>query len=76
VRSDRNRVEHKPTTCIACGQMFVPKRADAVTCSNRCRQSRHRARRKPSGVATRVEWTATLYDLLTSYVNVCERRRE
>jgi hypothetical protein len=27
---------------------FIPKRADAVTCSNRCRQAQHRKRQTRS----------------------------
>jgi hypothetical protein len=41
----RRRVEHEPMICIECGESFVPRRADAVTCSNRCRQAAHRKRR-------------------------------
>lgn len=48
VRNERNklrrRVEHAPMICIKCGDPFVPKRADALTCSNRCRQALHRER--------------------------------
>jgi hypothetical protein len=40
----RRRVKHKPMTCIECGETFIPKRADAVTCSNKCRQAQHRKR--------------------------------
>jgi hypothetical protein len=40
----RRRVEHEAMICIACGESFVPKRADAVTCSNRCRQAQYRRR--------------------------------
>jgi hypothetical protein len=40
----RRRVEHEPMICIRCGESFVPKGADAVTCSNRCRQAMHRKR--------------------------------
>ena len=47
----RRRVKHEPMTCIQCGELFIPKRADAQTCSNKCRQALHReglreARRK------------------------------
>ena len=41
----RRRVRHAPMICIACGRSFVPKRADAQTCSNRCRQFLHRHER-------------------------------
>lgn len=27
--------------CAECNQLFGPKRSDAITCSNLCRQSRH-----------------------------------
>jgi hypothetical protein len=40
----RRRVKHAPITCIECGRSFIPKRDDAVTCSNRCRQAQHRER--------------------------------
>jgi hypothetical protein len=40
----RRRVEHTAMVCIVCGKSFIAKRADAVTCSNRCRQARHRER--------------------------------
>jgi hypothetical protein len=40
----RRRVEHAPVICIECREPFVPKRTDAVTCSNRCRQAQHRKR--------------------------------
>ena len=36
------RVHHDPVACTVCNKSFVPKRAGAVTCSNRCRQQRHR----------------------------------
>jgi hypothetical protein len=38
----RRRVTHEPMICIECGRTFIPKRADALTCSNKCRQARHR----------------------------------
>ena len=38
----RRRVSHEPMACVECGRSFVPKRADAKTCSNRCRQAHHR----------------------------------
>ena len=40
----RRRVQHAEQTCVVCRQRFVPKRTDAVTCSNRCRQQAHRQR--------------------------------
>jgi hypothetical protein len=30
--------------CVSCQTKFVPKRLDAVTCSNRCRMAEHRKR--------------------------------
>jgi hypothetical protein len=44
--AERRRVRHEPMTCIECGRAFTPKRADAVTCSNRCRQAQHRKRER------------------------------
>jgi hypothetical protein len=40
----RRRVQPQPKRCAACGEVFTPKRFDAVTCSNRCRQKQHRQR--------------------------------
>lgn len=40
----RRRVKHEPITCIQCGRSFLPKRSDALTCSNACRQQHHRLR--------------------------------
>jgi hypothetical protein len=40
----RRRVRHRERPCAACGVPFLPKRSDAVTCSNTCRQSLHRQR--------------------------------
>jgi hypothetical protein len=31
--------------CASCGKIFIPARTDAKTCSNKCRQRMHRARR-------------------------------
>jgi hypothetical protein len=45
--AERRRVKHAPMACLVCGEAFVPKRADAVTCSNRCRQAAHRHRLSP-----------------------------
>jgi predicted nucleic acid-binding Zn ribbon protein len=42
--NERRKVRHDPMNCSACGRSFVPKRTDAVTCSNRCRQALHRQR--------------------------------
>jgi hypothetical protein len=41
---ERRRLVPEPMVCIQCGKTFTPKRADAVTCSNRCRQAQHRRR--------------------------------
>jgi hypothetical protein len=43
--NERRRVRPTPMTCVQCGGTFTPKRADALTCSNKCRQAAHRARR-------------------------------
>jgi predicted nucleic acid-binding Zn ribbon protein len=40
----RRRVRHQQIDCAVCGEPFTPKRNDAVTCSNRCRQKLHRQR--------------------------------
>ena len=40
----RRRVRHEQIDCAVCGELFTPKRNDAVTCSNRCRQKLHRQR--------------------------------
>lgn len=57
VRNQRNklrrRVKHEPMTCIECGREFLPKRADAQTCSNRCRQAQHRKRPRSVASASR-----------------------
>jgi hypothetical protein len=34
----QRRVEPQPKQCVSCGKSFTPKRADAVTCGNACRQ--------------------------------------
>jgi hypothetical protein len=41
---ERRRVRHEPMHCAVCERPFTPKRNDAVTCSNTCRQSLHRQR--------------------------------
>jgi hypothetical protein len=48
----RRRVRHDEIVCQRCGGLFVPKRSDAVTCSNRCRQALHRQRHQ-QGVTKR-----------------------
>jgi hypothetical protein len=35
-------------TCPICRKRFTPSRADAVTCSGRCRQKAYRLRRNPN----------------------------
>jgi hypothetical protein len=42
--SERRRVHHDPIACEVCGENFVPTRADARTCSNKCRQAAFRRR--------------------------------
>jgi hypothetical protein len=46
--AERRRVEHAPIRCAnpACGKLFTPKRDDATTCSNKCRQALHRERKR------------------------------
>jgi hypothetical protein len=44
----RRRVQHEQEVCEACGKSFVPKRSDAKTCSNACRQRLHRERHRLS----------------------------
>ena len=39
----RERRKLADRTCPVCRKSFTPKRKDAVTCSNRCRQARFRA---------------------------------
>ena len=41
--------------CAWCQKAFTPPRRDAITCSQSCRQKRHRAAKRPRPVA----WTAT-----------------
>jgi hypothetical protein len=48
------RVQHESSICINCGRSFTPKRADAMTCSNRCRQRVYRSR-KPAAFPARGE---------------------
>jgi predicted nucleic acid-binding Zn ribbon protein len=42
----RRRIRHGAIACTVCNEVFVPKRADAKTCSNRCRQAAFRAARR------------------------------
>ena len=46
LESARERRKLADRTCPVCRKSFTPKRRDAVTCSNRCRQARFR-RAKP-----------------------------
>jgi hypothetical protein len=51
-RNERNRlrrhVKHQPMRCLVCGKSFMPRRTDAQTCSNACRQRLFRRQhRKP-----------------------------
>jgi predicted nucleic acid-binding Zn ribbon protein len=41
----RRRKTPEPKTCTVCGTTFTPKRRDAKTCSDRCRQRLARSRR-------------------------------
>jgi hypothetical protein len=41
----RKQLEADLKACAVCGRAFRPKRADAVTCSGRCRVRLHRQRR-------------------------------
>jgi len=48
-RQAAERRKAKPgttTRCAACGETFTPTRADAVTCSNACRQRAYRQRQR------------------------------
>jgi hypothetical protein len=45
------RVHHEQIACPVCKRLFVPKRAEAKTCSNRCRQRAHRERNRPCAKA-------------------------
>ena len=42
------RVERFTEICDGCDERFVPKRSDARTCGNRCRQRVFRERRRAS----------------------------
>jgi len=37
-RSIYKRKTYEPIRCACCNKMFIPSRADAIYCSNRCRQ--------------------------------------
>jgi hypothetical protein len=38
----RRRVQYYEIACISCGEMFVPTKSTALTCSNACRQREFR----------------------------------
>ena len=40
----KRRVQPEPKICEVCGKSFTPKRSDARTCSDRCRQRLRRSR--------------------------------
>jgi hypothetical protein len=42
--AERRRTRPEAVVCPQCGETFAPTRADAVTCSDRCRQAAHRQR--------------------------------
>jgi hypothetical protein len=42
----RERRKLESRTCPVCSKPFTPKRRDAVTCSNRCRQAQFRVTRR------------------------------
>ena len=42
------RVKPSQRKCKVCGKTFTPKRSDAKTCTDRCRQALRRRKRKPS----------------------------
>ena len=45
-QSERRAASRTDMACITCGDLFTPKRSDAVTCSNKCRQKMYRAEHK------------------------------
>jgi hypothetical protein len=44
---DSRSLSRTERACLACGHQFVPTRADAKTCSNKCRQAMFRRRTTP-----------------------------
>jgi hypothetical protein len=44
-RRARLRKSPRPRKCASCRKPFTPQRADARTCSSRCRQALYRSRR-------------------------------
>jgi hypothetical protein len=51
----RRRRPAEERGCPVCGQEFVPRRADAITCSPACRQKAYRRRKGREGPAGRLE---------------------
>jgi endogenous inhibitor of DNA gyrase (YacG/DUF329 family) len=47
---ERRRVRHQPITCASCQKEFTPRRRDAITCGNSCRQRLHRLRHREACV--------------------------
>lgn len=47
---ERRRVRHQPVSCASCQKEFTPRRKDAVTCGNSCRQRLHRLRHREARV--------------------------
>jgi predicted nucleic acid-binding Zn ribbon protein len=57
-RSERENAKrrvgpYEPRACAVCGEPFTPKRSDAKTCSDRCRQKLRRARLSQIPTCTR-----------------------
>jgi hypothetical protein len=58
------RNSYRARKCRVCKRLFIPKRADARTCSNRCRQTLHRRHRRfdalfpKSSPACDIDWEA------------------
>jgi hypothetical protein len=42
--NQRRRVRHQPIACVVCGTTFTPQKANATTCSGKCRVKLHRLR--------------------------------
>src|SRR5262249_25673172 len=53
VRLERNKIRRRvgprERQCARCGELFISKRTDALTCSNKCRQALHREERLRAG---------------------------
>jgi hypothetical protein len=47
-RLRQTRVEPQGISCASCLRSFLPRRRDAITCSNACRQRLHRLRKESS----------------------------